>query len=170
MRHKIYTIGHSKTTVAELIEKLKLHAIDELIDIRSTPYSQYTPQFNKEFLEKACMNNNIDYLFLGNYLGGKPSDASVINDKSKVDYKELGKTDYFLRGIDQLLLLRTKRQLCLMCAEGRPDKCHRHLLVAPALEKEGVEVLHILPDGNIVSEEELSLIKNKGQLALSLNY
>lgn len=170
MRHKIHTIGHSNTDIAEFIGKLTLHNIDLLIDIRSAPYSQFTPQFNQETVKKACINNNIDYLFLGHYLGGKPSDASVIDNKLHIDYKELSKKDYFLHGIDQLLSLCAKHQLCLMCAEGRPDKCHRHLLVAPALEKEGVEILHILPDGGIVSEAELSPAINKGQLALSLNY
>ena len=34
-----------------------------------------------------------------------------------------------------------------MCAEREPLDCHRTLLVAPALEEAGAEVVHILADG-----------------------
>jgi len=43
-----YTIGHSVHNTNEFIELLKKHNIKYIVDVRSTPYSQYTPQFNRE--------------------------------------------------------------------------------------------------------------------------
>jgi len=166
MLRKIYTIGHSNIEPAEFIKNLSQYSINALIDVRSLPYSQYASQFNKEKLEHFCHNNEISYFFLGNLLGGKPKDNSIIDSKEKINYYKLSQKDYFLSGIDRLLFLSQQYNLCLMCSEGQPDKCHRNLLLAPALEKEGLEVIHILPDGNNIHPSEIILAKNNGQLVL----
>jgi uncharacterized protein (DUF488 family) len=70
----IYTIGHSNKQPNEFIDLLKNNSIKLLIDVRSQPYSQYNPQFNKNSLMKTLSDNEINYLFLGNCLGGRPKD------------------------------------------------------------------------------------------------
>jgi uncharacterized protein (DUF488 family) len=49
----------------------------------------------------------------------------------------------------------------MLCAEEDPARCHRHLLIAPALEERGVEVVHIRGDGRLQGdaavEPQLSL-------------
>jgi len=166
MPAKIYTIGHSNTKPEELLNKIKLYGIDTLVDVRSAPYSHYSPQFNKETISFFCANNNITYLFMGNLLGGKPKDNSVIDSNLTINYHKLSQKDYFFNGIDKLIEISSNRIICLMCSEGSPDKCHRNLLIAPALNKEGIEVLHILPNGLTESPNELSLSKKHGQLVL----
>jgi uncharacterized protein (DUF488 family) len=44
----IYTIGHSKHPIDRFIALLRQHGIDALADVRSTPYSRFNPQFNKD--------------------------------------------------------------------------------------------------------------------------
>ena len=39
--------------------------------------------------------------------------------------------------------------IVLLCAEREPLECHRMLLVAPALDERGVEVVHIHADGRL---------------------
>ena len=39
-----------------------------------------------------------------------------------------------------------------MCSEGRPERCHRTLLVAPALLARGARVRHLLKDGSIIED------------------
>jgi len=163
---KIYTIGHSNIEPGEFIKRVKQFNIEVLVDVRSKPYSQYVPHFNKEKIEQLCANNEIKYLFLGDLLGGKPKDNSIYDKEEKVNYELLAKKDYFLAGIDRLLNLAKKYRICLMCSEGQPDECHRNRLLGPALEKIGIEALHILSDGTVVDSEQLKLEVNKGQLAL----
>ena len=166
MSNIIYTIGHSSITSEEFFDLLKKHKIAALADIRSVPYSQFTPQFNKELIEQSCHKNGIAYFFFGDSLGGKPVDRSVIGNGSKADYDYLRRQEYYLSGIDKLIGLLGRYRICLMCSEGHPDKCHRNLLVGDTLQKKGVDVLHILPDGKTISIDELRLAKNKGQLVL----
>jgi len=166
MNLRVYTIGHSNVEADKFIKLLKQFDIQILIDVRSKPYSRHSSHFNKERIEHLCKDYGIKYLFLGKLLGGMPEDSSVIDKGTKVNYGLLAEKDYFLSGIDMLLDQIKKHRVCIMCSEGQPDKCHRHLLLAPVLEKRGIEVLHILPDGSLINSEKLRLKINKGQLTL----
>ena len=46
--------------------------------------------------------------------------------------------------------------VALMCAEEDPAKCHRALLIGPALEEHGVDLLHIRAEGSVQSSESLA--------------
>lgn len=166
MSLKLYTIGHSNVEPDQFIGRLNQFNIEMLVDVRSKPYSQYVPYFNREKIEYLCKNNGIKYLFLGNLLGGKPQDESITDKETKISYDLLAQKDYFLAGIDTLLDLINSYRICLMCSEGEPEKCHRSLLLAPVLEKRGIEVLHILPDETALNSEQLKLKINKGRLTL----
>jgi uncharacterized protein (DUF488 family) len=166
MSNIIYTIGHSTATTEELFDRLKQYTISALVDIRSVPYSQFAPQFNREVLEQLCRVKGISYFFFGNSLGGKPNDSSMGGIGLKADYDHMRQQEYYLSGIDKLAELVGRYRICLMCSEGYPDKCHRNLLVGQTLQKKGINILHILPDGKAINTEELILIKNKGQLVL----
>ncbi|MCC6726876.1 MAG: DUF488 domain-containing protein [Saprospiraceae bacterium] len=53
----IHTIGHSNLTAEDFLRLLKAHGIDCVVDVRSTPASQYNPQFNKPVLAKFLKEN-----------------------------------------------------------------------------------------------------------------
>jgi uncharacterized protein (DUF488 family) len=36
----------------------------------------------------------------------------------------------------------------VMCSEGDPHRCHRHLLITQSLLEAAARVVHILPDGS----------------------
>lgn len=42
-----------------------------------------------------------------------------------------------------------------MCAEEDPSRCHRRLLVTPAVEKTDIDVVHIRGSGALQPEEGL---------------
>ena len=67
----IYTIGHSKHPIERFIALLQQHGIDALADVRSTPYSRFNPQFNKEKLQTALAAGGVRYVFLGEELGAR---------------------------------------------------------------------------------------------------
>ena len=141
----IYTIGHSNHKTETFVEILRRHAIELLIDVRSSPYSRYVPQANRETLARALRAAGIAYDWLGDRLGGKPGGIVA-------DYDELRASPAFQQGIDRLVALAAERRTVIMCAEGDHRQCHRHKLVTPALLDQAVCVHHIQPDGSIVDE------------------
>ena len=44
----VFTIGHSNLSVEEFLSRLQRHSIQAVADVRSSPYSQRNPQFNRE--------------------------------------------------------------------------------------------------------------------------
>ena len=44
----IFTVGHSNHSLDMFIDLLKSHKIDVVVDVRSKPFSRFSPQFNTE--------------------------------------------------------------------------------------------------------------------------
>ncbi len=145
----IYTIGHSKHPIDRFIALLQQHGIDALADVRSTPFSRFNPQFNKEKLTAALAAAGIRYVFLGEELGARSKDPSCYDESGRVSYAKLASTDLFRRGLERLLTGVRDHRIAIMCAEREPLDCHRTILVARELEKAGVPVTHILHDGSL---------------------
>jgi uncharacterized protein (DUF488 family) len=156
----IYTIGHSNHTLEKLVELLKKNGIELVVDVRSSPFSRYSPQFNKENIEEAFAKSGVLYEFHGNALGGRPNDPSCY-DEHEVNYVRIREKEWFQEGIAYLCWRSSQQTLALLCAEEDPHMCHRHNLVAQALLDRGIRVTHIRASGEL---EEAA--KNKEQLRL----
>ncbi len=78
MINMIYTIGHSNITPKSFIDILNQFKIKIVVDIRSSPYSKYVPHFNRENIKKTFKKENIRYIFLGDYIGGKPKAIEIL--------------------------------------------------------------------------------------------
>jgi uncharacterized protein (DUF488 family) len=157
--NKLYTIGHSTHSVERFIELLKMHGITALCDVRSSPYSRYNPQFNRENLQRALKAEGVIYVFLGEELGPRSEDPSCYVG-GKVRYDRLAKTQIFKRGLERLFAGMKSYRVAMMCAEKDPITCHRMILICKALRSESVEISHILEDGTTesLSESELRLL------------
>jgi uncharacterized protein (DUF488 family) len=66
---ELFTIGHSTHSWEKFLELLRQHRIEAVADVRSSPYSQFNPQFNRETLQAALRQHGISYVFLGEELG-----------------------------------------------------------------------------------------------------
>ena len=144
----IYTIGHSNHETAEFVALLRRHGIELLVDVRSSPYSRYVPQANRETLTRTVESTGISYRWMGDRLGGKPGG-------SVADYDQLSDSPAFQQGIADLMALAAQRSTAIMCSEGDHRQCHRHKLITPILLDNNVDVLHIQPDGGLVDEREV---------------
>ncbi len=151
--YPIFTIGHSNHSPTEFIALLRRHNVDEVIDVRSAPYSRYAAHFNREpicgILEKA----GFAYMFLGGELGGRPADRSCYDAGGRALYERIADTDMFEDGLAYLIRNADERRIALMCTEKEPLDCHRTLLVAKALVERGIEVEHILADGSLENHD-----------------
>ena len=50
-KRQLYTVGHSNQSIEVFFQLLESQRIDTILDVRSMPYSKYTPQFNEEALK-----------------------------------------------------------------------------------------------------------------------
>lgn len=151
-RLRVHTVGHSTHTQEEFEELLTHHAITAVVDVRSSPFSRFNPQFNRGVLDRNLKKRGIAYVFLGRELGARSDDPACYED-GRVQYGRLAQTELFQRGIDRVLLGAETHRIALMCAEKEPLECHRTLLVARVLVEQGVDVAHILGDGSLESYE-----------------
>lgn len=125
---------------------LRQHDIEILVDVRSSPYSRYVPQTNRESLARTLESAGIGYRWMGERLGGKPK--GIVGD-----YDELRASPGFRQGVTSLLDLGAEHRTAIMCSEGDHRQCHRHKLITPVLLDMGVHVVHIQPDGSLVDED-----------------
>jgi uncharacterized protein (DUF488 family) len=148
MQSKIYTVGHSTYPLAQFIALLRQHRISAICDVRSSPYSRYNPQFNRETLRDELKKQGVSYVYLGKELGPRSDDPKCY-EEGRVRYDRLAKTALFQQGITRLKEGMKSFQIALMCAEKDPIVCHRTILVCRSLEKEGITIAHILKDGSV---------------------
>lgn len=150
------TIGHSNHTIEQFVELLERHEVDVVADIRSYPYSKYSPQYDKARLKSTLEAAGIRYAYLGDDLGGRPDGGEFYDRDGHVLYSKVATADFFLRGIGRLERgIRRYRRPAVLCSEENPSVCHRRLLVTRILTERGTAVSHIRGDGSLQSEEEL---------------
>ena len=149
--YPVLTVGHSNHSAEEFIALLKQHSVDEVVDVRSAPYSRYAPQFNHDNLEEKLETVGLGYTFLGGELGGRPTDRSCYDSDGRVLYDRVADSDLFGDGVRRIIHSADERRIALMCTEKEPLECHRTLLVARTLAEREVAVEHILADGRLES-------------------
>ena len=153
---QIYTIGHSNHTQEKFLSLLAEAKIEVLVDVRSNPNSRWAAFANKESLKEILESAKIQYIYLGDMLGGRPSDSDSYDYQTgKANYQAIQEKEYFRRGIKRILGGLKRYRVCIMCAEEDPTSCHRNLLVAESLRQAGVRVFHIRGDGRIQPDEGL---------------
>ena len=148
-RGTVLTIGHSTHTLEEFIALLRRHDVTAVADVRSAPYSRFNPRFNREPFSRALEAEGIRYVPLGSELGGRSDDPACYDEDGRIRYDRVAATDSFGSGLARVVQGAARYRIALMCAEKEPLHCHRTLLVARALEREEVDVAHILADGKL---------------------
>jgi uncharacterized protein (DUF488 family) len=163
----IYTIGHSVHAVDKFVDLLRAKGIDVLADIRTSPSSSFSPQFNQGDLKDALVARGIRYVFLGKELGGRPNGQHPTSLEDKMaTYRQVRATQEFNDGLERLKQGAAMYTVAIMCSEEDPASCHRHLLVAPALEDLGFAISHVRGDGRCLSEAELMLTHSEKALRI----
>jgi len=146
--HRIYTIGHSNHEIETFIRLLKEHGITAVCDVRSTPYSKYTPQFNYDHIKQQLKKSRVEYVYLGKELGPRSDDPACYVD-GKVQYSRLAQTDVFKVGLERVREGIKTYRVVLMCSEKDPAVCHRTILVCRHLREANFDISHILEDGRL---------------------
>lgn len=152
----IYTIGYSGFTMDTFLERLCSCGVNVLVDVRSSPYSAYRPEFNKEPLCQRLKQNRIIYRHYGIEFGARRKEPELYSENGCVDFEKTMRSEAFLRGVERVLSgMELGYTFVLMCAEKEPVSCHRGILVSRALKERGCDIIHLLPDGREISHEAL---------------
>jgi uncharacterized protein (DUF488 family) len=152
----VFTVGHSTHDIEHFIALLSKHDVSCLIDVRSSPYSRIAPQFNRETLSSTLKRNEILYAHFEKEFGARHTDPALLDEDGKVNFDKVRESPEFKQGLQRLNnALELGYSVALMCSEADPFDCHRFSMISYQLVKEGLQVHHILKDGQIVDNNEL---------------
>jgi uncharacterized protein (DUF488 family) len=139
----VFTIGYSYRNIDDVIDSLLERRVNILVDLRSTARSTANPNFNPGKLQSVCSAESIEYVYLGDRLGGRPKGRKFYDAEGRLLYSELAKDNSFQKGIKQLLALVSRGTVCLMNVDEDPTDCPRHRCIGRMLADHGVRVFHI---------------------------
>jgi hypothetical protein len=166
LSNPLFTIGYGNRSLEQMIAVLQANHVTQLIDVRTAPYSRFKPEFSRDALQAALQRHGIDYLFMGDTLGGQP-DCQDCYTQGKADYDKIRSQSFYQNGIEHLRsLLPSTRRFALMCGEGRPEQCHRSKLIGETLNALGIPICHIDEDNQPRSHTEIIDRLTGGQLNL----
>lgn len=165
----LYSIGHGNRSAEGFVDLLRQYEIAYLVDVRSQPYSRYNTQFRRKELKALLADHGIRYVYMGDALGGRPSDPSCYDENGKLDYGRLSVKEIFLNGIERLKNAHSKNiRAAVMCSESDPRRCHRSKLIGVALDQRGIPLRHIDEHGNIKDQETVMKEANKHKTGFDL--
>ena len=131
----VYTLGTSTRSPEEFIELLTSYSVEVVVDVRRFPSSRFE-HFAKEKLAKLLTEAGIDYIYMGEELGGYRQGG----------YQNFTTTSEFRMGVKKLEEVAREKRVAIVCAERFPWRCHRRF-IALELEKQGWQVNHIIDQG-----------------------
>ncbi len=127
-----------------------------LVDVRSQPYSQHFPDYNKDNLERLLKREGLHYRNYAREFGARQEDRRYFNRDGFLDFERFAQSPPFLSGFQKLTeSMKQGYRFALMCAEKDPLNCHRAILVARAFHDAGYKVLHLLANDTEMTQEEM---------------
>lgn len=164
----IFSIGHGNKELEKFLNELTTFNVEYLVDVRTSPYSKYNAHFNREDLAYELKRIKIKYVYMGDNLGGLPSDRSCYID-GKVDYDTIKDKEFFKEGLARLITANEKQlKVAIMCSETKPEECHRSKLIGQELLKQEILVQHIIEATTIKDQVTLMNELTKGQGTIDL--
>lgn len=137
---RIYSVGYEGLTVAGLVERLQQSRIEELVDVRATPYSR-KPGFSKNKLAASLAAAGIEYRH-------EPLLGNAFRDVDDFTAAMTMMRDHLATGepadaVARLVDLAEGRRIAVLCLENDQNRCHRQVVLEAALTLD--PTLDVLP-------------------------
>lgn len=168
----LYTIGHSYCGRDNLTERLRMHDVETLVDVRSFPGSRRNPDVHKEVMQVWLPERGIAYRHEPR-LGGrrKPPKQRIPEDgwwrvESFANYAAHTRTEEFRLAYDELMLESKYHDIAMMCGEPCWWRCHRRM-IADLVTAGGDQVWHIMPNGTLVAHKASEWALANAEVAVS---
>lgn len=167
----LYSIGHGQKTQEEFLSELRSFDIHFLVDVRSSPYSQWVPHFNQGVIEGWLRQSGIRYIYMGDYIGGWPKNDICYDEDGFFDYQKMAEEQSFKIGLHRLVDANSKRcRVAVMCSESDPSECHRSKLIGRELYfSHNISMNHIVGVNKKISQEKIMKTLTKGLWELGGN-
>ncbi|NLY50166.1 MAG: DUF488 domain-containing protein [Firmicutes bacterium] len=145
---KLYTLGFTKKSARAFFELLKSHGIGTLVDIRLNNSSQLAG-FSKGsdleyFLAEICncdYHHELKFAPTKEIMDGFKSGQISLQQFEKLNSDLMAERNALSYFADKYLGCK---DVCLLCSEDKPDKCHRRILANLILERlPGTTLLHL---------------------------
>jgi uncharacterized protein (DUF488 family) len=142
---RVFTVGHGRRSLDELISMLTRAEVGTLVDVRRFPGSRRNPQFGQGPLAEAAAGAGIAYrhaVELGGRLSGEPGEERFpcIREAAFRSYAARMATPPWQDALTKAL---AEPAPCFLCAETLWWRCHRRF-VAELLAARGHEVVHLV--------------------------
>lgn len=155
---EICTIGYSSFSIEKFVEVLKKFGVTALIDVRSIPLSAHFQEFNQKNIAQVLRKNEIIYRNYDKEFGARQLNTEFFTE-GVLDFSKFAESPQFLDGVRKIEKgMELGYKFALMCAEKRPEECHRCILVAKKFHDLGYNVKHILDDGKYTTQAEVEQI------------
>lgn len=161
MNNTVYTIGYSGfPDISDFLKALSsIHSAEKglvLIDVRSSPFSGYYEQYNKDKLEDTLRKAGIYYRNYASAFGARQTGREYYTEgeDAYLDFEKYTKSNSFIDGFNKMIKsLEAGYTPVFMCAEKDPINCHRAIMVTRAFSEKGYKVFHIMPDSTKTQKE-----------------
>jgi uncharacterized protein (DUF488 family) len=151
----LYTIGYAGYTAAAFISELKRFSVHILIDMRLSPFSEYFPDYNKNYLEHILGANAVRYRGFADEFA-LPLAVPPFFTPECPDLESYTKTANFKTGAERIAdQIWLGNNYVFMCAEQDPLFCRRAVTIAREFDKLGIQVIHILSNSELLSQNDL---------------
>jgi uncharacterized protein (DUF488 family) len=134
---RIYSVGYEGLTVGGLVERLQQSRVEEVVDVRASPYSR-RPGFSKQRLATSLEQAGIAYRhepLLGNaFRHVEDFDAAMDLMRQRLAGGEPAEA------VARLVASAADRRIAVLCLENDQRRCHRQVVLeaararAPALD------------------------------------
>lgn len=156
MNNCLYTIGYTGFSVDEFLDTLKKQNINVVIDVRSSPYSERYADYNKDSIVNILEHHKIYYRNYAIEFGARQTNSAFYSDEGYLDFEVFAKSEQFLSGMKKICNSVEKGyHVVFLCAEKDPINCHRAILVARAFSNLGYPIVHLLPNGQSKTQQQL---------------
>ena len=152
----LFTIGYTAFQVNAFIDTLEKNNIKALIDVRSTPYSEHYPDYNRENLECMLAARKIQYKNFSLEFGARQTEKAYFSRAGYLDFELFTESERFKQGYNKVAdALARGHNIALMCAEKDPATCHRTIMISRIFHQNENAVTHILADGKTESQDDI---------------
>lgn len=164
MEASLYSIGHGQKPIEEFYNELLSFDIQYVIDVRSSPFSKWAPQFNQQDIAIFLKSHNIVYVYMGDTIGGRPDSDSCYDDEGHFDYEKMAEVPAFQNSLERLASANEQHlNVAIMCSESDPSLCHRSKLIGRELyDKYHINMKHIIEPYKCIDECSLIIALTKG--------
>ena len=162
----LFTIGYEGSAAEDFWETLRFSGVKTLIDVRDVPVSRKSG-FSKKALAADAVGHGIFYAHLpglGDPKEGRDAARSGQHLRFLKIFLAHMNTPEARTDLTRAIELSLASPSCLLCYERKPDQCHRSIVAAHMIEREGFTIRHLGVNvdllRNRVSGQEVHGVRN----------